>query len=421
MAKHETMAIQFQNATLDNGMQIVAETHGAAHTAAVGFFVKTGSRDEGDEVMGVSHFLEHMMFKGTARRSAADVNREFDEIGANYNASTSQETTAYWAHVLPEYMPRAIDLLSDMLRPALRDDDFDMEKQVILEEIGMYADRPFWVVYEQAMERYYGAHPLSHRVLGTNETITGLRRDQMHAYFERRYSPDNIVVSLSGQLDFDRCVEQIAAACGGWSPSGAERAYVDAAARADEHTVRRPNVKMHYMVGLSAGPSAQDDRRYAASVLAHILGDLDGSRLYWKLIDPGLADEAEVSHYALDRTGLFLHYVSCPPEAAEQVEGIVAEVLDGVAGEIDAEEVRRARHKIALDLTLQNERPAGRMMSLGAKWLYLGEHLPLEEELRRLEAVDVEAVRGVAEAFAFTPRTVVRMTPQNGKADGVGG
>jgi predicted Zn-dependent peptidase len=180
------MSIRFNQTTLDNGLTIIAEPDDAAHTAAVGFHVKTGARDEPAELMGVSHFLEHMMFKGTARRTAADVNRDFDRIGASYNASTSHEVTTYHAHILPEYMPEAIDLLSDMLRPALRVEDFTTEKQVILEEIGMYADRPFWVVYEQALERFYGLHPLSFRVLGTVESITALTRDQMQNYFSRR-------------------------------------------------------------------------------------------------------------------------------------------------------------------------------------------------------------------------------------------
>ena len=163
MSPH-SMPIQFQIATLDNGLTILAEVNPDAHTAAAGLFVKTGTRDEPGQLMGVSHFLEHMMFKGTARRSADDVNRDFDRIGANYNASTSQETTNYWAHVLPEFLPDAIDLLADILRPALRQEDFDMEKNVILEEIGMYADRPFWVAYEHAMARFFAGHPLGRRI-----------------------------------------------------------------------------------------------------------------------------------------------------------------------------------------------------------------------------------------------------------------
>ena len=166
------MAVNFQKHTLPNGLTVLAEVAPEAHTAAVGFFVKAGARDETGELMGVSHFLEHMMFKGTARRTADDVNREFDEIGADYNAFTSHEQTVYYAHVLPEFLPRAVDLLGDMLRPALRTDDFDMEKNVILEEIGMYDDRPEWVLQDRLLEEYFRGHPLGYRVLRTRASTS---------------------------------------------------------------------------------------------------------------------------------------------------------------------------------------------------------------------------------------------------------
>ena len=161
----------------------------------------------------------------------------------------------------------------------LRDEDFNMEKNVILEEIGMYHDRPFWVAYEAAMEHFFGDHTLGHRVLGTNESVAALSRDQMADYFAEHYSPDNMIVSLAGRVDFARCVDLIAEHCGEWTPSGAKRNYQPAASQSSEQTIQRNGTTMHYVVGLSDGPSAQDESRYAAAVLAHILGDSDGSRL----------------------------------------------------------------------------------------------------------------------------------------------
>ena len=161
------MPITFREATLPNGLHVLAEVDPAAHSASIGFFVKTGARDEATEIMGVSHFLEHMMFKGTETRSAADVDRAFDDLGAEHNAFTTSELTAFHAHALPEHLPAAGEILADILRPALRQEDFDDEKAVILEEIAMYEDHPFWKLYERAMETYYDGHPLSHRVLGT--------------------------------------------------------------------------------------------------------------------------------------------------------------------------------------------------------------------------------------------------------------
>src|ERR1700674_5548214 len=156
---------------LDNGLQVISETNPAARSVAIGFFVRTGARDETPEVSGVSHFLEHMMFKGTPRRSALDVNRDFDRIGANYNAFTSEENTVYYCAVLPEYLPQAVDILADILRPSLRGEDFDMEKNVIIEEIGMYEDQPMWSAYDHAKKAYFANHALGNSILGTPESI----------------------------------------------------------------------------------------------------------------------------------------------------------------------------------------------------------------------------------------------------------
>ena len=191
---------------MPNGLEIVAECNGAAYSTAMGFFVKTGSRDETDDVAGVSHFLEHMVFKGTPTRSADDVNREFDEMGADYNAYTNEENTVFYAAVLPEYQDRAVELLADILRPALREDDFDTEKKVILEEIQMYEDQPPFGADDKCRAAYFGPHPLGQSVLGTAESVAALTAEAMRDYFRRRYSPGNIVLAAAGRVDFDALV-----------------------------------------------------------------------------------------------------------------------------------------------------------------------------------------------------------------------
>ncbi len=409
------MAVEFKQTTLDNGLTIIGEVNPDAHTGAVGFFVNTGVRDETDEIMGVSHFLEHMVFKGTDRRSPEDVNREFDEIGANYNAATGHEITMYYAHVLPEYMPRAIDLLSDILRPAIRSEDFDMEKNVILEEIGMYEDRPFWVALEHTMEQYFARHPMGYRILGTQETIEQLDFEQMKQYFARQYSPGNIVVAMTGQIDFDRCVEQIGEACGAWEQRRVERRHDDWPLESRDKTFEDPKLARHYMVMMAPAPAAQDDRRYASAVLANVLGDSEGSRLYWRLVDPGLADEADLHHQPFDRAGAYLGFASCAPDKADEVEQAYLDVIDRAGEDLDDEEVERSRNKIALGLTLQDERPMGRMVALGRTWLYLGEYRPLSEEMDRLMAVTPDDLRDLLEAYPFQPRTTVRLRPAGGE------
>src|SRR5947207_1101050 len=196
----------FHSHTLPNGLQIIGETSPSARSVALGFFVRTGSRDETPEVSGVTHFLEHMVFKGTPRRTALDVNRDFDRIGADYNAYTSEENTVFHAAVLPEYLPQAVDILADILRPSLRGDDFDMEKKVIIEEIGMYEDQPMFSAYDQARKTFFADHPLGNSVLGTPASITALTRDQMQGYFDKRYVAANVTVSAAGNFSFPQLV-----------------------------------------------------------------------------------------------------------------------------------------------------------------------------------------------------------------------
>src|SRR3954464_3506515 len=203
----------FHSHKLANGLTIIGETSPTARSVAIGFFVRTGARDETPEESGLSHFLEHMVFKGTPRRTALDVNLDFDRIGASYNAYTSEENTVYYAAVLPEYLPKAVDILADILRPSLRVEDFTTEKEVILEEIGMYEDQPGWAAGDHARRIYYGPHPLGNSVLGAKERITALARDQMHAYFSRRYAPTNIVVSAAGNFEWTELVRLVSAAC----------------------------------------------------------------------------------------------------------------------------------------------------------------------------------------------------------------
>jgi predicted Zn-dependent peptidase len=406
------MAITFQQAQLPNGLTVIAECDDQAHSAAVGYFVKTGARDELTPVMGVSHFLEHMMFKGTPTRTAEQLNRDFDRIGAKNNAYTSGEMTCFHATVLPETLATANEILADMLRPALREEDFTTEKGVILEEIAMYDDNPFWVLYEKAMETYYGAHPLGHRVLGTKESITALRVEQMREYFRTRYSADNTVLALAGKMDFARVVEQVQEVCGGWERTGTARQYQTLAQGNHEFEVRDAKVNRAYTIMIAPAPSATDERRYAASLLSEILGGADNSRLHWALIEPGLADEAQAGFDPRDGTGDMLVFCSCDPDRRDEVWGVVERELATLADSIKEEDLERIRAKFATAVTVGGERPSGRMQRLGRQWLYLSRHTTLEEELERISRVTVGDLRDLVREFPFRPRTVGRLLPE---------
>jgi predicted Zn-dependent peptidase len=404
--------LSFHHEQLPNGLDIIGEVSDTAQSVAVGFMVKTGARDETPELSGVSHFLEHMMFKGTPRRTSQQVNEEFDALGARNNAFTSNEVTCYWANVLPEFTVPVLDLLADMLRPSLRSDDFDMEKKVIIEEISLYLDRPSHVLFEAVMQDHFGAHPMANSVLGTKESVGGLTRDGMLEYFSRRYSPSNMVLAVAGAVDFPEFVKQTAQRCGAWTNQNVGRAYPTPEPKPRRRHIRDPKLQRHYIAGLVPGPSAQDDERFAAQVLSDVLGDHEGSRLYWALVEPGLADEADFSFYPHDRTGSFLLFASCDPERAAKVEEILLGELTRTLKEgLSDAEVLRSKNKIQTGTVIQGELPLGRMRALAARWIYNHEYRTLEEDLAQLDAITRPDLQAIIERYRFAPMTITTLGP----------
>jgi predicted Zn-dependent peptidase len=405
------MSITFRQTTLDNGLTIIAEIDPAAHTAAAGFFVKAGTRDESLPDMGVSHFLEHMMFKGSAKRSADDVNRDFDDLGASYNAYTSHELTCFYGSVLPEHLPALVDVLGDILRPALRDEDFNAEKKVILEEIAMYRDHPFWVLYEAATERYYGEHALGYRVLGTDQSIAELKLDQMRRYFDTRYSADNTVLALAGRVDFDAIVKQISAQCGSWARTGARRDANRPRTRPDELLVRDAKVTRGYLLMLTPGPASHEEDRYAAMLLSRVLGDADNSRLHWALVEPGIAEEAQASYEPRDGCGDFYVYASGDPERLPEIRRVIEREIENLIESLQPDDLERLRNTLATSVTLAGERPSGRMQRLGRYWTYLGTYMTLEDELARIQKLTLDDLRAAARRYPLKPTVVAQLLP----------
>jgi predicted Zn-dependent peptidase len=414
--------MSFHSHTLPNGLQLIGETSPSARSVALGFFVRTGSRDETPEESGVSHFLEHMMFKGTPRRTAHDVNLDFDRIGASNNAYTSEENTVYYAAVLPEYLPRAIDILADILRPSLRVEDFDTEKQVILEEIGMYDDQPGWAAGDHARKIYYGPHPLGHSVLGSTASVSALTRDQMHAYFSRRYAPNNLIVSAAGNFDWNAYVRLIAEACGGWEPAEAGRENrTEWAGVGGLHVLTRAKVQQEHVMFMSGGPPADSPLRYAADTLALAVGDDSGSRLYWELVDPGLAESADCSYYENDGSGCASASYSCEPEEVSGNLAIVQKVLAEVQKDaITEDELQQAKSKIASRVVRGSERPMGRMQAIATSWSYTGEYRDVDKELENFDAVTLADIRAYLDRYPIDKATVIAFGPLE-NVDGIEG
>ncbi len=403
----------FHTHTFANGLRVIGETNLSARSVAVGFFVRTGARDESAELAGVSHFLEHMAFKGTPRRQAIDVNLDFDRIGASNNAYTNEETTVFFAAVLPEYLPQAVDILADILRPSLREEDFQVEKKVILEEISMYDDMPMWVAMEKAQQLHFGSHPLGNSVLGTAESITALTRDQMEAYFTQRYAASNILVSLGGKFDWDRSLELIDQACRNWTNGSVGRDHlVEAPGQGGEHLIPNSEVMQEYLLLMSSGPSAESPLRYAADLLAVAIGDELGSRLYWELVDPGLAESADMNFHEYQAAGLFFTGITCEPENLRENRAIVRRILEQVqSAGIDAAELQQAKSKFAARLVRRSERPMGRMQAIAASWLYTDTYLDVDAEVAAYDRVTLVDVRTVLDQYPLTRPTTIAFGP----------
>ncbi|MBB3208179.1 putative Zn-dependent peptidase [Rhodopirellula rubra] len=405
---------EFRSVTLDNGLQVVAEVDNRGYSAAIGYFVRAGARDENDSQSGLSHFLEHMMFKGTATRSAADVNRELDELGGQSNAYTSEEQTVYYAAVLPKYQRRMVDLLSDMMRPRLDADEFATERGVILEEIAKYEDQPPFGAFERVMECCYGPRGLGRRVLGTTESITNMHVDTMRDYFSARYRPENMVLAASGNVDFDDLVEQAGEATAAWNdlPMPAEFASdnKDVLPEGVELNPRLsvPDATQAYRVTLSGGPSMAASDRYAMRLLASIIGDDGGSRLFWDLIDTGRAEIATLWPQEYSDTGALFSYLVCTPDQMDSNIRLMNEAIDLVVRDgVKQDELDQVINKTVAGVIMASERPSQRLFGLGSHWLCCREYLSTDELLDAYRRVDVAAIGDAARNYLCCEPTEV--------------
>ena len=405
----------FHAHTLKNGLQIVGETSPSALCVALAFWVKTGARDETPEVSGVSHFLEHMVFKGTERRDPVAVNRDFARMGADNNAFTSEENTVFHAAFLPEFLPQAVDVLSDIMRPSLRTADFDTEKKVILDEIVRYEVQPGWATYDNGRRIYYGEHPLGNSILGSTESIKALTSEQMREYFTKRYVAPNIQVTAAGNFEWSKLVDLIEKACSQWPSGVAERKNRrETKGSGGIHVLQKPKEKVsqQYVLMISPAPAADSSLRYAASLLTTAIGDDTGSRLFWALTDPGLAEEAGMGADECDSAGAFFTSFNCDPENASECYGLVRKILEEVqTNGISSEELEQARTKIVSRQVRAFERTYRRMLTIGKDWAYLNQYRTLDDELASWDAVNLKTVRELLDRYPLTEHTTTALGP----------
>lgn len=409
---------EFRHVTLTNGLRVVAEIDRRGYSAAFGYFVRAGARNETDVESGLSHFLEHMMFKGTANRTAADVNRELDELGGQGNAYTSEEQTVYYSSVLPKFQDRMVELLTDMLHPSLDEAEFETERQVILEEIAKYEDQPPFGAFERAMEIHFGPRGIGRRVLGTPESIRSMTAATMRSYFHRRYRPENIVLAATGNVDFDGLVASLEQQTEHWSSRP-----MDGALAADDDNVVPEGIALEpslhvddanqaYLIRMSPGPNMTSEDRFAVRILASIVGDEGGSRLFWELIDTGLAEVATVWPQEFSDDGAWFSYTVCAPEDIAANKDIMDKVLLKTQQEgVNAEELEQAINKAVAGCIMQSERPSNRLFGLGSRWLTCNEYFSTDDLLDKFRRLDVDAVNKAAATYLGRKATEVLAAP----------
>jgi predicted Zn-dependent peptidase len=397
----------FYTQRLANGLQMIGQQIPGVESAATVFWVRTGTRDEPAEQMGVSHFLEHMAFRRTEHFSGTEIDRAFEEMGADHNAATWLEMTFYWARVLSENLSRAIDVLAELTHPVLNADDFEQERAVILEEIARYQDFPTHVLMQGFMRDFFDDHPLAWETLGTEETIQALTVDQMREYWKRRYGASNVIFAVAGNFDWDTVVGQVEALARRWQPGETGRALRSAPFRAGFNVNRQDKfVQEQVAIGVRSVPRS-DPRYFAAALLATILGDDTGSRLFWALQQAGLAETATAQVMEFEDNGLMLIHLATEPHlAARALETAQSELSRLQDFDVEEAELERAKAKLNSSVIIGGESTNERVMGLIRSWLSYGRLETLEEIRQKIDAVTLDDLRALLDEFPVAPEQV---------------
>jgi predicted Zn-dependent peptidase len=404
--------------TLPGGLRVITEQVPGVRSVAFGVWVNVGSRDETGAQMGSAHYLEHLLFKGTNRRSAMDISASIEAVGGDLNAFTTKEYTCFYARVLDADLPLAIDVVCDVVTDALiRTVDVEQERGVILEEIAMHEDDPTDVVHDDFAEALFGDTPLGRPVLGSIDTITGISRTSINGFYRRRYRPEAMVVAAAGSLDHDTVVRQVRAA---YAPVLDAEVGVRPARRvrrprshdAGVKVTKRPTEQAHLVLGVP-GITRSDERRYALSVLSTALGGGMSSRLFQEVREKrGLAYSVYSYAQGYSDDGLFGVYVGCLPGKVDTVLDVCISQLQELADHgLSAEEIQRGKGQVRGATVLGQEDTGARMTRVAKSQLHDDPLLSIDDLLARVDAVTSDDIRSVARDLLTAPATLAVIGP----------
>jgi predicted Zn-dependent peptidase len=405
--------VHYDLTTLPNGLRIISETMPSLRSVALGCWVDTGTRDEESNEHGASHFLEHLLFKGSEKLSAREISEIFDSIGAESNAFTSKEATCYWARLLDQDLHTGLDVLAEMLqRPAFRQNEIDAERHVVVEEINMNEDDPNDVTFENFTSSLFADHPLEPPVLGTKESILAMSRDDINGYWKRRYGAGSMVLAAAGSVDHAGLVEMISERFGAWSGDSVEHDRMEARSATAVNVTERDTEQAHIVIG-GKGIKRSDERRWAFEILNHVMGTGMSSRLFREVREErGLAYAIYSFRLSYTDTGGWGVYVGTTPSQTETAMNLIIEELDKVMAEgIAEDELDRAKGSMRGGLALALEDANSRMVRLGRDELAGLPHLSVDERLQRLDRVSLADVQKVAQDLYSAERVIGAVGP----------
>ncbi|MFP4312597.1 MAG: M16 family metallopeptidase [Nitriliruptoraceae bacterium] len=404
-----------QHTRLTSGVRVVSEAMPSVRSVALGLWFAVGSRDEHPAEAGCSHFLEHLLFKGTGRRSARDIAEAFDAVGGELNAFTDKEVTCFHARVRDTDLALALDVLADMVTDARnRPEDVEAERQVVLAELDALQDAPDELVHTEFAHAVLGEHPLAAETLGSPTSIRSLDRDTIHAYYLDRYRPEQLVVAAAGNVHHEQLVALVEELVGdltrpGSGPDG--RTPAAAYARGQVRIRHRPSEQAHVVLG-GGGLDHHDEDRFALKVLDTVLGGGMSSRLFQGIReDRGLAYSTYSYAASYTDAGLVGAYVGTAPRHVEQVLTLLHTELTRLAEDVTPAEVERAKGMLTGSIVLGLEDPASRMARLGRRLVTGAPAIGVDEALARIEAVGVGAVRAVAARLHAGPHDLAVVGP----------
>jgi len=384
----------YKKTLLPNGVRIITEEIAHVRSAALGIWVGAGSRDERKGYEGISHFIEHMFFKGTERRSARALAESLEAVGGQLNAFTTKEYTCYYAKILDVDLDLAIDVLSDMFFHSLYDEkEIEKEKNVIIEEIKMYEDSPDELIHDVFSEHVWNDHPLGKPILGTEESIGSLSRDKIMQFLTEHYAPDNLVISVAGKIKHDDVVAKLSPQFGTFNRGGRRVLEETPIGQTIEHYQKKDTEQMHIILGVPG--LGQDDKDiYAMHIFNNILGGGLSSRLFQEIREQrGLAYSVYSYHSTYVDTGLFAIYAGTSPKNTQEVIAcILEELMEFKQKGISAEELERTKAQIKGGLYLGLEAVSSRMSRLGKTELTYNRVLSPEEVVEKLDKVTLEDV-----------------------------